>query len=878
MRKKTNEKPERIISSLNYLSSLIDIKEIVDEEYSIIRVKNGGKEDSLMAFLQISGIDIFGFTDEDKFITYNNFANATMAMKQPHKYVFTDTYPTLSEQKKYIEYKLSKDISPFYKEILSREEGYMKAIEHNQKDRVAYMEIFGKTDDLSEMKNSIENYISIMSKDTVVRICTPDEIKGFLQKILSLKDSSDTNVELSDFNRACLPDKISFHSNYFVLNDTTYGTIIEVYEYPSYIDDLLLANLVNKYSDTLCTLDIISNHTRNIVEDVKHSLDEINTRGEIKQNVSQQIDNQAEMQDLVDLYNDLSRGKEKVVTTTLRFYVTSDSFEGLNRKVNDLKTDLSNIGITIIIDSNDLINDYRNLLRSADNMGNPFPLHDTFKCQYPFFFQSHIDNHSYYFGQTATGGIVLFNNFVKNSNIGRDSYDTLLVGKKGAGKSATLKSMIQSVLMYGHKVLVLDVENEYKQMADVLDGTVINMNRQSVINALQIYKAFDSSAEDDLDENESIFETNYAREISRIRTFLSQYSPSITSEQLDDFIEILEKVYAVKGITAQTDISELGSKDFPVFNDVYNEITRQISNVTGSKKDSLEALQRILRPISVGSYSSMFNGYTTVDISTNNFIIFNVKQIADMEENIFNAQLFNILSLMWTEVAKNTEYNRTRGELDRRFVVPVIDEAHRFISTKNIQVTDFIEKLVRRARKYFAALWFATQSIKDFYPSAASENADKITVIFSLLQYKMIMKQSDDCIEMLRDIFPQFSSSELNNVPLFRSGDMLLSISSGRQKVTCRKYIADSDFLYMGTKEDTLRILKSIFKQNYLEERTKEDVIKLLKETDTRYFCDYFTREVMEHFGYSDDCSETLYSIIFEGVEVMVRDILRGAF
>lgn len=878
MKIKSKKKSEKYISSISYLTSLIDIKEVVDEEYGVVRLKNGGKNDILLSLLQISGIDIFGFTDEDKQITYNNFANATMVMKQPHKYIFTDTYPNLSDQKRYVEYKLHKDVTSFYKEVLSREEGYLSAIEQNQKDRVAYIEVFGNDDELADMKSSIENYINIMSRDTNVKICSIAEIKAFMQKTLALKDSSNDNVELNNLNKACQPDKVEFFSNYFILNGVTYGTIIDVFEYPSYIDNLLFANLVNKYSDTVCTLDVLSNHKRNIVDDVKKSLDELNTRSEIKQNASQQLDNAAEMQDLVDLYNDLSRGKEKVVTGTLRFYVTSDSFENLNRKVNDLKTDLSNIGIKIIIDSNDIINEYRNLLRSADSVGNPFPLHDTFKCQYPFFFQSHIDNNSYYFGQTATGGIVLFNNFVKNSNIGRDSYDTLLVGKKGAGKSATLKSMIQSVLMYGHKVLVLDVENEYRQMADVLDGTVINMNKQSVINALQIYKAFDSTAEDDINDSENIFETNYAREVSRIRTFLSQYSPSITSEQLDDFIEILENVYALKGITPQTDISNLSSTDFPVFNDVYNEIIRQCNNSTGSKKDSLEALQRILRPISIGSYSSMFNGHTTVDISSSNFIIFNVKQIADMEENIFNAQLFNILSLMWTEVAKNTEYNRTRGELDRRFVVPVIDEAHRFISTKNIQVTDFIEKLVRRARKYFAALWFATQSIKDFYPSSASENADKITVIFSLLQYKMIMKQSDDCIEMLRDIFPQFSISELNNVPTFRSGDMLLSISSGRQKVTCRKYIADSDFLYMGTKEDTLRILKSIFKQNYLESNSKEDIIKQLKEIDTEYFCDYFTKEVMEHFGYSADCSDALYSIISEGTEVMVNDILRGAF
>lgn len=875
--KKKKEKAESYISSLSFLSSLIDIKEVVDEEYGIIKLKNGGKEDTLVALLQISGIDIFGFTDEDKSITYNNFAAATMAMKQPHKYIFTDTYPDLSEQKRYVEYKMTKDISPFYREILNREKGYFSALESKQKDRVAYVEVFAKESELAELKSSIENYISIMSNDTVVRICSIDELKAFIQRTLCFTDNSDDRVTIGNINRACLPDKIEFFSNYFIVNENTYVTSIAVYDYPSYIDNLLFANLVNKYSDTVCTLDVLSNHARNIVEDIKRSLDELNTRGEIKQNASQQIDNQAAMQDLIELYNDLSRGKEKVVTNTLRFYVTAESFDELSRKVDDLKTDLSNIGITIIIDSNDLISEYRNLLRPADSVGNSFPLHDTFKCQYPFFFQSHIDNNSYYFGQTATGGMVLFNNFVKNSNIGRDSYDTLLVGKKGAGKSATLKSMIQSVLMYGHKVLVLDVENEYRQMADVLGGTVINMTKQSVINALQIYKVFDSSAEDDIDSSESIFETNYAREISRIRTFLTQYSPTITSEQLDDFIEVLEKVYAIKGIDAQTDISELDNTDFPTFNDVFNEISRQLSKVGGAKKDSYEALLRILRPISIGSYSSMFNGHTTVDISSNNFIIFNVKLIADMQD-IFNAQLFNILSLMWTEVAKNTEYNRTRGDLDRRFVVPVIDEAHRFISTKNIQVTEFIEKLVRRARKYFAALWFATQSIKDFYPSSASENADKITAIFSLLQYKMIMKQSDDCIDILSDIFPQFSRSELNSVPQFRSGDMLLSISSGRQKVTCRKYIADSDFLYMGTKEDTLRILKSIFRKNYLENSSKEEIIKRLKSVDTEYFNDYFTKEVMEQFGYSEDCSEPLYNLIYEGVDVMVKDILRGSF
>mgnify|MGYP001563801529 FL=1 len=45
-----------------------------------------------------------------------------------------------------------------------------------------------------------------------------------------------------------------------------------------------------------------------------------------------------------------------------------------------------------------------------------------------------------------------------------------------------------------------------------------------------------------------------------------------------------------------------------------------------------------------------------------------------------------------------------------------MDEAHRFINAKNPQALDFIEKLVRRTRKYEAALWFASHNILDFIP------------------------------------------------------------------------------------------------------------------------------------------------------------------
>lgn len=106
---------------------------------------------------------------------------------------------------------------------------------------------------------------------------------------------------------------------------------------------------------------------------------------------------------------------------------------------------------------------------------------------------------------------------------------------------------------------------------------------------------------------------------------------------------------------------------------------------------------------------------------------------------------------------QNIGYNQNViNPWDMRNVVCLIDEAHRFISVKYPQVTEFIEKLCRRTRKYFAGLWFATQSILDFIPDGNLAAAGSIKVIFSLVQYKMILKQSPESIEILHQAFPRF--------------------------------------------------------------------------------------------------------------------------
>ena len=65
-----------------------------------------------------------------------------------------------------------------------------------------------------------------------------------------------------------------------------------------------------------------------------------------------------------------------------------------------------------------------------------------------------------------------------------------LAGVKGSGKSVKLKSMLQDVLCLGNNVLVIDIENEYSNMAQKLAGKIVKIGSSPVINPLEIRKLY----------------------------------------------------------------------------------------------------------------------------------------------------------------------------------------------------------------------------------------------------------------------------------------------------------------------------------------------------------------------------------------------------
>lgn len=226
-----------------------------------------------------------------------------------------------------------------------------------------------------------------------------------------------------------------------------------------------------------------------------------------------------------------------------------------------------------------------------------------------------------------------------------------------------------------------------------------------------------------------------------------------------------------------------------VRDELYENAERRIirPELSIARANRLEKIELVIDNL-VNTYGHLFNGHTTLPAFTSEQIImFSIRNLTRLSKNIFNAQMFSALSLIWDNLIqigapqlKAIYEDPNFNEDDAiRFLV-FIDESHRIVNADNILAVDYLIEFEREARKYLGGLIFATQSIRDVVPDHAnSEVVTKIRTLFELTQYKFIMQQDANTLDAMRTIFEgQISESELAQIPQLQQGDCLLSINS----------------------------------------------------------------------------------------------------
>ena len=571
------------------------------------------------------------------------------------------------------------------------------------------------------------------------------------------------------------PKGITFGVNDFVISDK-YATVLSVVSYPGSIDNGYLANLASGLSGVRVVAKHIPIPFNVLAKMLNKQLVDIQDRYEKERDVTVQEKLKQDYDSLNDFIHNLTVNQSKVFNFVLNVMIIADTKEELELRKIQVRNTMEAIEMRAI----PLRFEQEKVLKSClpifeesdieDRIGTPIPS-PTIAAMYPFIFDNIKDQGlSCLLGVDFSGGIILFNQFLyqikKEHN--RNNANMIMLGTSGSGKSTAAKILLRSHIRNGYKIVAIDPEGELEDMTRMFDGDFIDLGRggeYGMINPLEIVV--------DADEDENGKGIGYAvltKTLQTLKAFMKYYDPSIEEDVLTLFNEVVVETYQRFGINVNTDFRNLSSEDYPTFSDVYKTIRGRILSYgeATTERSIMERLEIKVRPLTFGGLEHYFDGHTTIK-PRSDFIVFNIRELMNAEQNVKNALFFNILKHAWSLCLDSSENT-----------VLMVDEAHMLLSQNNTLGADFLANVQRRARKYNTGSIIITQQPSDF---ANPEVITQGKAIFDNSSYYLVMGLRKQAVEDLSTLI-DLNDNEKENIKRYNQGEALFVCGSKRLQVS----------------------------------------------------------------------------------------------
>ncbi|ULO03831.1 TraC family protein [Campylobacter sp. RM12651] len=292
------------------------------------------------------------------------------------------------------------------------------------------------------------------------------------------------------------------------------------------------------------------------------------------------------------------------------------------------------------------------------------------------------------------------------------SYNGYIVASSGGGKSVLLNNLVFNTYCKGDRVFILDYDNSFRRIVEILGGQYINLSLENPIS----FNPFSDiqTLKDLIDEEEYLSSFIYALGCSNNKEEAEKEEKYIKSK-------IIESVRAL--------YNSLGSN---------LEITNIRDKLKSTNEPKLIYFAESLRNYCKGGvYEKFFSGRCQFNVEKE-LIAVEFKGVEDQTD------LRDSLIMLLTYHMKQMMYNND----DRKNNIQIIfDEAHRFLG-KNPRMDDFIDNAYRRARKYGASIIIATQSFGDICNSKGEVSRAGETII-SNSPWKFFMRQNEESVALL---------------------------------------------------------------------------------------------------------------------------------
>lgn len=551
---------------------------------------------------------------------------------------------------------------------------------------------------------------------------------------------------------------MKFDKNKLYLGDR-FSKIFTIVHYPSNIDMGWLAKLIEN-TGAIFSINIEPTDNTELIENLDARVRDATSLSKIAKNESIKQMREAEVKEASDIIGRMINNNEVVSYLTIYICVSAQEEKELNSKCEEVKREVQKLKLKMRPVTNFLLTSgfkavapFFTIQKDLTEYFKRNILTSSFTGGFLFNTNTFIDNKGFYFGINQNGGIIIFNIWKKDYD--RTNSNMVVVGSSGSGKSLSVKHLIYNELP-NSKILIIDSEDEYTYLGKNLKGKIINCGGTQtgyILNPLQIRVNKDD--EDDLNV--------IALHFQFLHTFFEILFPSLTDIEFSLLDLVLEELYTRFGITQDIDISKLENTDFPKLEDLYYLL--EDKNEIDYKEEYVKLLS-LLRPISIGQASTIWNGYTDITIDTR-LTIFNTKNMQEFQAQYKRAQYYNIMSYAWEILSKNK---------DERDIL-IADECHILVDPNIPQTLEYLRNISKRARKYNSSIIVITQSIEDFLNEKIKLYGQSLLANST---YKMFFKMDG---QDLRDVVKTFGLTQKEESLIYnaKKGECLLS--AGTRKI-----------------------------------------------------------------------------------------------
>ncbi len=506
------------------------------------------------------------------------------------------------------------------------------------------------------------------------------------------------------------PEAIEVDFDNIKVGGTFYQTLF-IAGYPRFVAANWLSPIINFDSSVDIAMFIYPVESKDILSNLKRKIAEMEATIESDIKRGRVIDPsvQVALDDALALQEELAKGAERFFQFGLYLTISAATKEGLDNISKEIQSTLASL----------LLVAKKATLQMEDGFKTTQPLcvdqllitrnMDTtsLATTFPFTSSELTANEGILYGLNEHNeSLIIFDRFsLENAN-------EVVLGKSGSGKSYLVKLEALRSLMFGAAVIIIDPEEEYRDLCASVGGDYLSFSFSSDthINPFDL-----AGTNDDPQENDLQYKIGFS-----LFRLLKIMVGETTAEEDAILNNALELTYKQKGITYDPATHK---NEPPILEDLYKVLV-------GMETEAAKNLALRLEKFVKGSFGTIFNQRSNVKLH-NNFTVFSFK---NLEDQLRSLAIFIIVDFVW---------NSIKRDLKKRILI--VDEA--WYLMKNQSSAEFLWGFAKRSRKYYLGLTTITQDIEDFL----STDLGKTIVTNSSIQ--ILMKQSPAAIDKLGEVF-----------------------------------------------------------------------------------------------------------------------------